>query len=415
MTFVRSLKLNFSQLVKVFVVLSCTTLLTYFFLCPCVLTFTTLHSVYYQTMCSVFVFSYLVYTILSASIVFYILANTSFFVFATATLKGSDFNTLNLSEISHLVYTFPILTLLYYASWVGPSVIFWFGHLMFSSLQFKFFYIVSAIFITYLLALSTSLHISSVLFYDYIVTIFHLWGWMWMLFFSNNLFSLIFFIEILSISVMLLLTTHVFTSAHFYSLTSYTQHTYFHHSYPASVLHTLLTFFWMTLVSSLLLFLFVILFYTLLLTFELNVIGSIFTFLVVTSEILSLTSLSVIWFLFVLCVFIKGGVVPFYIWKPSFFKGISYTALFFYVYVYYFSLFIYLIYWISLVLNELLLLYMYLLIGLVSLGSVIISGVLFESFYVKAFIALSSILNSLIIFFAITSLTSCTDVFLPLG
>ena len=229
------------------------------------------------------------------------------------------------------------------------------------------------------------------------------------------MFSLIFFIELLSISVMLLLTTNVFTSAYFYNLTSYSKHSYFHYSYPVSVLQTLLIFFWMTLVSSLLLFLFLILFYTLVLTFESNLLSSIFAFLVVSSEISSLISLGLTWFLFIICIFVKGGIVPFYIWKPSFFKGISYTALFFYVYVYYFSLFLYLIYWVSFVLNELLLLYVYLLIGLVSVGAVIISGVLFESFYIKAFVALSSILNSLIMFFAVTSLTSCTGAFSPLG
>ena len=58
---------------------------------------------------------------------------------------------------------------------------------------------------------------------------------------------------------------------------------------------------------------------------------------------------------------------------------------------------------------------MYLIIGLVSFGAVVISGILFESFYIKAFIALSSILNSLIVFFAITSLSSCTGVFIPVG
>lgn len=389
--------------------------LGYFFLCPYGVTFTTLHSMYYQTVYTMFVFSHFIYVILSASIVFYLLANTSLFVYTTVTRKVNNFSTLNLFEIARLLYTFPILILLYHANWVGPSVILWFGHLTLSSLQFKFFYIVSAVFITYVISLFTSLHVSSILFYDYLVTIFHMWVWLWMLFLSNNLFTLIFFIELLSISVMLLLTTHVFTSAHFYNLTSYAKHTYFHHSYPASVLQTLLIFFWMTLVSSLILFLFLILFYTLLFTFELNLISLTFTFLVVTSEVLAVTSLSVTWFLFVLCIFIKGGVVPFYIWKPSFFKGISYTALFFYVYVYYFSLFFYLIYWISLILNELLLFNMYLVIGLVSFGAVVISGILFESFYIKAFIALSSILNSLIMFFAITSLTSCTGVFTPLG
>ena len=261
-------------------------------------------------------------------------------------------------------------------------------------------------FLTYLSALFMVVYTSSFAVHDYLIALFNKWLWLWLLVFTNNFFSLIFFIEILSVSVMLLLTTSIFTSVHFYSATSYSQHSYFQHSYPTTFLQTLIIFFWMTLVSSLILFFFLIYFYLTVLTFDLNLIGTLFVFISSSLEVSSMISLSITWFLFVICVFIKGGIVPFYLWKPSFFKGISLLPLFFYIYIYYFTLFVYLTYFMICLLNELLLFNFYLTLGLISLGAIVIGGLLFESYYVKSFLALSSILNSLIVLFTLTGLNS---------
>lgn len=390
-------------------------ILLYFTFVPYSLAFCTFPTIYYQGMCTLFYFSYLIYVLLIVSSLLYILPNIMMFTRTNETLRNYMFNTLTLRETAKFIYTFPALILVYHSLWISPVLTLWFGHLTFTALQFKVLYLVSVMFVTYLISLCNVTHLSSRLIYDYVITLFHLWVWLWVLFFTNNLFSLIFFVELLSISVTLLLVTSVFTSSHFYNLTSYTTHTYFQHSYPTTLLHTLVTFFWMTLVSSLLLFLFLLIFHVLILTFDLSLINSLFMFLTSSSETVLITSLSLTWFMFLLCIFIKGGIVPFFVWKPSFFKGISYLALFFYIYVYYFTLFLYFIYCIFFILNELLLFYIYLLIGLVSLGAIIMSSILFESFYIKSFFALSSILNSLIIFFAVASLDSCTGTFMYLG
>ena len=371
-------------------------------------------TIYYPTVFTFLYFSHLFYLVLVASILFYLLPNMMMFTISNTTSKNNYFTSLSLLEIAKVVYTFPLIALIYHSTWISPAVTLWFGHLTFSAYQFKVFYILNLMFVTYLFALFTTIHVSSLLMYDYMIVLFHIWVWLWALFFSNNLFSLIFFIELLSISITLLLITNVFTSTYFYNLTSYSKHSYFSHTYPTTILQTLLTFFWMTLVSSLLLFFFIMLFYLLVSTFDLNLIGFLFTFFAMSAELSSLTTLALVWLLFVLCIFVKGGVVPFFIWKPSFFKGISYLALFFYIYIYYFALFIYVVYCIFFLLNELLLLYLYLLVGLISLGAILISGILFESFYIKAFLALSSILNSLILFFAITSLHFSTEIFTSL-
>ena len=98
-------------------------------------------------------------------------------------------------------------------------------------------------------------------------------------------------------------------------------------------------FFWVTLLSSLSLFVFVITFYLKFFSFDFNLVTSVFTFLLTTSSLKSLFTTSFSWLVLLIAISIKCGLVPFYLWKPSFFKGMTLSALFFYVYVYYFTIF----------------------------------------------------------------------------
>ena len=232
------------------------------------------------------------------------------------------------------------------------------------------------------------------------------------MFFSNNFFSFVFFVELLSAAVTLLLVTSTFSSTHFYNNTSLSAHSYFQHSTPTALLQTLMLFFWVTLLSSIVLFTFTITFYLKFLTFDWNIIDSIFTFLVTGSSLKSLFSASFTWFLLLLCLFIKCGVVPFYLWKPSFFKGMGLLPLFFYVYVYYFATFFYFLSILTLFMNELLFFNAYLLCALVVFAALGVAILLFDSFYLKSFLAISSILNSILIFFTLCTHSTLDVLFL---
>ena len=82
----------------------------------------------------------------------------------------------------------------------------------------------------------------------------------------------------------------------------------------------------------------------------------------------------------------------------------SLLSLFFYIYVYYFAIFFYFTYTMYFYFNEIFLFNLYVMSMLVLLGTVSLAPLLFESFYIKAFLALSSILNSLLIFYGLCSL-----------
>ena len=324
----------------------------------------------------------------------------------------TNFVTIDGLDLNRTLFTPIMVILLLHSTWSGPTVSAWFGHLIFSTLQFKVTYVLFSFLLTYIVLLLSTMHFSSTNSYDYVIVLINFFTWIWLMFFSNNLFTFVFFLEILSASITLLLVTSTFSSFYFYNNSSFSQHSYFHTSTPSAYLQTLLFFFWITLVTSLMLFLLVLYYYFNFLTFDWNLTESVFLFVTFTSSIKSTFSLSSVWLLMLVCVFLKCGIVPFYLWKPSFFKGMNLISLFFYIYVYYFAIFFYFVYVMFFYLNEIFFANVYLLTGLVIISTVVLVSILFESFYIKAFLALSSILNSTLVLYALCSYNSTDLLFL---
>jgi len=284
----------------------------------------------------------------------------------------------------------------------------WFGHLLFSSFQLKVTYLISFIFVLIWVAYASSFYYSSQEIFDYTIVTYSFFLWTVFLFYSNNIFTVIFFIEILSTLITLLLITSVFSSTYFYNNLSLTNHSYFNQSTPFSFLQTLMFFFWISLISSLNLFLFLTLFYLQFLTFDWYILESIFYYVIASSDLKSIFFSSLTWFSFLFCIFLKCGLVPFYFWKPIFFKGIPLHALFFYIVFFYFFIFYFFIYFFVIYLNELFYFNVFVNLLMLSFGLIILVFILCESYYIKAFLAMSSILNTLFVFLAISG-TFITD------
>lgn len=354
-------------------------------------------------------FTYSVYVLFFFSALMYLIPNMLVFTRSTTFKSFTNFESIDGSSLLKFLVTPVFLLLLSHFSWSGSTLTVWFGHITFSTLQYKVTPLLFFFFGSYLLVMSANIHFSSNHSYDFVATLFNFFIWLWMLVFSNNLFTFIFFLELLSALVMLTLITSTFSSIHFYNTLNYSSSSYFQVSTPTAFLQTLLMFFWTTLVASLTLFIFLMVFYLQFLTFDWNITSSIFVFLITTSSLKLSFTLAFSWLLILLCIFLKCGIVPFYLWKPAFFKGMTLLSLFFYIYVYYFTVFFYFTYVIFYYFNELFSFNIHVVIILLLLGTLSLSTILFESFYLKAFLALSSILNSLLIFYALCSL-HVTDV-----
>ena len=87
-------------------------------------------------------------------------------------------------------------------------------------------------------------------------------------------------------------------------------------------------------------------------------------------------------------------------------------ALFFYIFFFYFNIFLFFIYFLLVYLNELFYFNIFVNLILLCMGLVLLLFIICESYYVKAFLAMSSILNTMFIFLAMSSFCIVDTVFL---
>jgi len=358
-----------------------------------------------------YLFTYL-YVFIVFSIILYLISNMKDFTNFNQFSNITFFNYLTGFDLIWVFLTPLFIILLVNYSWTSPLISIWFGHLLFTQLQFKITYLLVFLFTLVWVAYSSSFYYSSQEVYDYTIVIYSFFFWMLLLFYSNNIFTVIFFFEILSTLITLLLITSVFSSTYFYNNLSLTNHSYFNQSTPFSFLQTLMFFFWISLIGSLNLFIFLIIFYLKFLTFDWYILESVFYYVISVSDFKSIFFISLVWFNLMFCIFLKCGLVPFYFWKPIFFKGIPTHALFFYIFFFYFSIFLFFIYFLIVYLNEVFYFNLFINIILIVFGIFFLVFILCESYYIKAFLAMSSILNTLFVFLAMSSFCIVDFIFL---
>ena len=307
----------------------------------------------YNSVWSLFHFMLSLYYIFIFTAILYLISNIKDFTNYTIFKNSSNFQLISGLEIFSLLLTPICLLILVNYSWTSPMLTAWFGHLLFGGLQFKINYLITLLFCVIWVVYASSFYYSSQEVYDFTIILYSFLIWTIFLFYSNNIFTVIFFIEVLSGLITLVLITSCFSSTYFYNNLNLNVHSYFTQSTPFAFLQTLMFFFWISLISSLNLFLFLIIFYLKFLTFDWFTIEAIFYFIISVSDLKSLFFISLTWFNFLFCIFLKCGLVPFFFWKPTFFKGITLHALFFYVAFFYFFLFQFFIYFLLIYLNEL--------------------------------------------------------------
>ena len=292
-------------------------------------------------------------------------------------------------------------------TWYGPALTLWFNHLTFSGFQFKTNFLISGGFSLLLTAFVLNLHLTSQEAYDYLAACYSFMLWLTLLYSVNNLFTLIFFLEILATLVNLLLITSTFSTTTFYNNLNLQNHQYFQGTTPFTFLQTLITYFWISLIAALNLFLFLLLAYLRWFSFEWSLLEVVFQYNLFQTSLKSLTVGAVIWANFVAAFFLKGGIVPFFLWKPTFFKGLPLPTLMFYVTVYYFWLLLFFYLFFSFYVHDLFQFYSLTMLLFLLLGLLTLTTLVFESTYVRSFFAVSSSLNTLLTLLALTAGAVC--------
>lgn len=117
------------------------------------------------------------------------------------------------------------------------------------------------------------------------------------------------------------------------------------------------------------------------------------------------TILIILWdSLFIFGFFLKAGIAPFHLFKVEIYRGLPFFTVFIYTFLYFISFFLYFIYVVYILLPHILYYNFYILELIIVYASLYLSASLFSNRHVKTFLALSSILNSLVLFAVIVPL-----------
>lgn len=357
----------------------------------------------FNSLWSLSFFFFFVYTLITFSAIIYLIPITRDLVNFSKFKKTVNFEYVTGFDMHWLFLTPILLLILNNFAWSGPTLSVWFGNLIITSFQYKISFLVFFFFYLVIVVFTTSFHFSSKEIYDFILVCFNFFFWIFFLFFSNTIFTVIFFIEIISTLVFLLLITSTFSSTYFYNNLNLNTNNYFNPTTPIFFVQMLMYFFWISLISSLNLFFFLILFYLKFFTFDWFLFEFVFYYIINLNETREVFFIVFCWFNFLFCIFLKCGLVPFYFWKPTFFKGIPLHSLFFYIFFYYFFLFIFFIHFFLIYMNEVFFFFIHINILILLFGFLILLFILCEAYYIKTFLALSSILNTLFVFLALNA------------
>lgn len=348
-------------------------------------------------------FFILTYSVFIFSILIYLLPIQARFTHLPSSSTKTKFSYINSFDLIPVLLTPLFILCLVTLLWSSSVVTAWFGHIIYTPFQSKIFYLLTFTFSLTLIVLSTTSYYSSQEIYDFLISNYSFYYWMFLLFTTNSIFTVIFGIEVLSTLIFLLIITSSYSTNHFYRNLDFSFGNYKQQVFPYTHLQSLLFFFWMSLITSLSLFIFLLYFYTKVLSFDWFLLEYIFQYIISTQSLTSIMSLGLTWFVFTVCVFLKCGVAPLYIWKPTFFKGLPMGLLFFYICFFYFFLFVYLINLLVINFSSIFYYFIFIQIVFIFVGLLFLLAILCETFYIKSFLAVSSILNSLFVFLAISN------------
>ena len=283
----------------------------------------------YSNLWSLSVFFPLTYIIFLFSVLFYCLPTLKNQLSFSITKTKSLFLKLNALDLLAIIITPLITTLILLLMWSAPSISVWFGHLTYTNYQSKVFYLLILVYFLVLITLASTSYFTSREIYDYFIVLYNFLYWILLLFLSNSIFTTIFVIEVISALIFLLIVTSTYSSNYYYRNLNLSFGNLFQNSTPHVFLQSLIFYFWISLISALNLFLFLLLLYIKCYTFDWFTLEQIFTYLTHISSFKNLISLGFMWSILILSIFIKSGIAPLYLYKPTFFKGLPFYTLFF--------------------------------------------------------------------------------------
>lgn len=221
--------------------------------------------------------------------------------------------------------------------------------------------------------------------------------WFIGLFMITNFITFIFFFELLSLSMLLVLALFINNNKWcFFKVTGHEKFLNFN-----LFIYSFIYLFWISFLAIINLFVLLIYIFKSLVTLDFSLFEVIILHNLSLISFSNFSNLLIIWCVYLFSFFLKLGLVPFFLWKPNFFKSIPLAYI--YIYVGYFFYFLFL-FFLNLLYSSFYLWVTYLIyinLILAFFGFIILVFSLLNITNIKIFIAFSSILNSFLLFITI--------------
>lgn len=341
------------------------------------------------------IFSKLTYFVSFLSVIFYIVILTIIFFIKILYLNDNFKIKSNVVFKFNLIIIFLIFTIT--VLYTNLSINIFYSHIVFTSnAKFFFYFIIFYFFISNIFLIIfvnknfiNSIELGSILIFLLLWTLF--------IFLINNFFSFIFIIELMSLSAFLILILffNPNSSYNFFFKNSNSRENII------IFFNAFLYIFWISFLSIINLFLFIYLLLKSANSVDFFLIDFIFLLNTINNTQLTFFYNFYIFFIFNFSFFLKLGLVPFFIWKPYFFKSLPYKFIYIYVTIVFFFLFIFFINLLISSFSYFIINYFLLYIVFFFLSFFMIFFVIFNNYNIKIFIATSSILNSINLIYGI--------------
>ncbi len=275
-----------------------------------------------------------------------------------------------------------------------------FGHVLLSSWTFSFGIASSAISLIFVVCVVEYLRVPARRDFDFLAFLLNFLWWNVILILGNSLIAFFFLIELLaSLFLVVFVVTETLANDGRYGQSV---------SRDSFSFESVSFLFWTSLVSSLLLFLSLLFFIFSLASADWFVLELL---LITNSMPIRFSYFFVVGTFFITFTFVKLGLPPFFLWKLVFFQGLPSRFLFFYVSIFFAMLF-------STLFTFFLFCYIEFLVPLTPLfflfwmiSLLIVQPILIETFYLKLFLAVSSVINANLLFLIVVNSQFCVNWF----
>lgn len=312
----------------------------------------------------------------------------------------SKLTTSNVNKIipNNLVFRFSIfistLIILYILNTKGYATSVWFNHLNLTNLNFFLFLTFNLIFISIFKLFLNKITVLKKLPFEYFIAIINLNVLLPVLFFSSNILTFFFILEVVSTLILF----QFVVGRDWEVLTSAKNTNFFHYNIAQktnSFINIIFFQYWVSFFSSVLIVYSLLMFIYYFGTTEWVLLNFLTSYDLNCSYKHINASILITYVTFFIGFFLKLGIAPIHFYKIEIYKSLPFVTLIIYTIYFFFIFFLFFTLLVTFMLNNLTIIWFNLGVAFLSIGVLVTASLLFDIYNLKAFFAYSTVVNSM--------------------